>query len=333
MWKAIAVFLAFIPVTALAAGLVPCGGAGEPVCQPCHVMQLIEIVLDWLVEVLGVIFTLAIVVCGIYLVTSTGNPSVMQTVKKMILQMIIGYTILLSAWVIMDFIFKALLNDATNSVWAEIQCVAQPEAQAVGRITASGDNNISFTPADASSRITAIARSGSVQADITAAAAAAGINDQWHVKVLRGLVSQESSNCTNVVGPATAYGTAYGCGQLLVSTARDLDSSLRSLSDAQVAEKLQNDDAYNLTLSAKYFKQLLSRYGNDEKLALAAYNGGGAANQASQDCPGLRRWQCEWNGPGCYGTSRTDCPRNEGPNSYAQTRHYVSNILLIADGL
>lgn len=333
MWKLIAAIVAFLPVTAFAAGLVPCGGAGEPACQPCHVMQLIEIVLDWLVEVLGVFFSLAIVVCGIYLVTSTGNPSVMQTVKRLILQMIIGYAILLSAWVIMDFIFKGLLSAQVNSVWAEIQCVAQPEAQPVGRVTASGDNTNSFTEADAAARITAITGSGSVQTDITNAAAAAGITDPWHVKVLRGLVSQESSNCTNVVGPSTAYGTAYGCGQLLVSTARDLDSSLRGLSDAEVAAKLRDDDAYNITLAAKYFKQLLSRYGNDEKLALAAYNGGGAANQASQDCPGLRRWQCEWNGPGCYGTSRTDCPRNEGPNSYAQTRHYVSNIILIADGL
>ena len=150
--------------------------------------------------------------------------------------------------------------------------------------------------------------------------------------MLRALIAQESANCTNLVGPATAYGTAYGCGQMLVSTARGLDSSLAGLTDEQVAARLQNDNAYNLTLSARYYDQLLDRY-RDPALALAAYNGGAAANQPSADCPGLRRWQCIWDSPGCYGTGRTDCQRNEGPSSYAQTRNYVSNITNVASGL
>ncbi len=340
MWKVyVLAILMAAPMLIMAAGLVPCGGPGEEACQTCHVVQLISTVVQYLVMILGVVAAILIVVSGLRLVVSAGDASAKAKAKSMISSLLIGYVIVLAGWMLVDLGLRAILNSTTYGVWNVIQCTAQPNAVAWSRPTASGDNASTLPPAAVASRVAAITSSGSLQADIAAAAAAAGITDPAQVNTLRALISQESSNCQNRVGPATASGVAYGCGQMLVSTARTLDSSLSGLSDAEVAARLQNDNAYNLTLSARYYNQLLTRYNNNTELALAAYNGGPGANQPSVDCPAvgqepaLRRWECIWDSPGCYGTGQTSCERNEGPNSYAQTRNYVSNITNIAAGL
>jgi hypothetical protein len=334
MWKVfMALVLYAIPQVILAAGLVPCGGPGEPECQSCHVVQLISQVLAWLVVVLGVLAAIMIVVSGLRMVLSVGNTAAKESAKKTISNMLIGYALVLAGWMLVDTVMKMLLDDAsaTYGVWNVVQCTTQPYAIQWSRTTASGDNVATLPPAAVATRVTAIASSGSLQTDIINAAKAAGITDPAKIKILQGLISQESSNCVNKVGPATGSGTAYGCGQILVSTARTLDPALKGLSDAEVAKKLTDDNTYNITLSAKYYDQLLDRFGGNTDLALAAYNGGPGANQPSTDCPGQRRWQCVWDSPGCYGTTRTDCARNEGPDSYAQTRYYVTNINAIAD--
>lgn len=328
MWKVVlSLVVLAVPAVALAAGLVPCGGAGEPVCQTCHFALLITGVFDWLVKIAGVLVVIMIMVSGLRVVSSVGNVAAKESAKKVIANVIIGYMLLLGAYLLVDTLLKAMVSQQVYGVWNSIQCVAQPELQQWSRTTASGDNRATLPPAEVDTRVSSIASSGSVQADIAAAAAAAGITDPEKVKILKGLISQESSNCANKTGPATAYGTAYGCGQLLVSTARGLDPALAGMSDEAVAAKLRDDNAYNITLSARYYNRLLNQYGGNVDLALAAYNGGPKANQSSGDCPGQRRWQCVWDSPGCYNTGQTDCARNTG---YAETRNYVTNIKAVA---
>ncbi len=316
------------PSLVLAVGLVPCGGAGEELCQTCHVVILVNTLMTWLVEVLGIITAILIVVFGLRLATSSGNASATTEAKNKISTLLIGYMIVLAGWLLVDTGLKLLLSDANYGFWNSIQCVEQPTAIPFGRTTASGDNTSDLGTTAIDDRVRIINSSGSTQTDI--ANASKTLTGEQNQKIFRALISQESSNCTNKQGPATSYGIAYGCGQLLVSTARTLDPSLASLSNDEVKNKLLNDDAYNLTLSANYYKQLLGRYGNDSDLALAAYNGGPSANQSSKDCPGLKRWQCVWDSPGCYGTGKTDCKQNVG---YAETRHYVNNINAIAGRL
>lgn len=334
MWNALVVaVLAVLPSLASAEGLVPCGGKGEDPCQTCHLVALVNSVTGWLVLMLGIVAAIMVVAAGFRLVISTGNTSAMASAKKTMANMLIGYSIVLAGWLLVDFGLKSLVDNSTYAVWKSIQCVAQPVAQQWSRTTASGSNEKTYTAADVSSVVTGINSSGSLETDIKNAAAAAGITDPAKVKIMQALIAQESSNCTAKVGPPTNTGVAYGCGQMLVSTARTLDSGLKGLSDAEVADKLKNDNAYNLGVSAKYYNQLLNKYSGDTDLALAAYNGGPGANQASSDCPGLRRWQCVWDSPGCYGTGVTTCKKNEGFSSYAQTRNYVSNITAVAKKL
>ena len=114
------------PALTFAAGMVPCGGAGEATCQSCHVLQLIQIVVNWLVAILTIITSLIIAFAGLRLVTSFGNASAMQQAKSLISNGIIGFMIVLAGWLLIDLVLKSLVNDQVYGVWNELQCVDQP---------------------------------------------------------------------------------------------------------------------------------------------------------------------------------------------------------------
>jgi uncharacterized membrane protein YhdT len=125
-------FLFVLPMSASAAGLVPCGGATERPCQTCDVVVLTNNVVSWLVMILGTIAAILIVVAGVRLVTSGGNTGAMEEAKSSMTNLIIGYLIVLSAWLVLDYGLKALLiQDGTKSfgVWNEVSCVEQPLAE------------------------------------------------------------------------------------------------------------------------------------------------------------------------------------------------------------
>ena len=133
LWVAVAVmvYLFVVPFTVSAAGLVPCGGAlPEKPCQTCDVVKLTNNVVAWLVMILGTIAAILIIVAGVRLVTSGGNTSAMEQAKSSMTNLIIGYLIVLSAWLVLDYGLKALLiQDGTNSfgVWNTISCIDQPD--------------------------------------------------------------------------------------------------------------------------------------------------------------------------------------------------------------
>jgi hypothetical protein len=112
-------------------GLVPCGREGQGDCQTCHVVQLVSGVNAWLVGILAIVATIMFVIAGFRLVTSNGNPSVLQDAKDMIINVTIGFVIVLAAWLLLDLLMKSLLSDSDQGLgpWNEIACVDQPEAR------------------------------------------------------------------------------------------------------------------------------------------------------------------------------------------------------------
>lgn len=128
-------YLFVIPTVAGAAGLVAaCGGDGQPACQACYVVELVNNVVSWLVMILGVIAAILIVVAGARLVTSGGNSSAKEAAKSSMTNLIIGYVIVLSAWLVMDYGLRALLvegGSARFGVWNQISCVDQPLSNTV----------------------------------------------------------------------------------------------------------------------------------------------------------------------------------------------------------
>lgn len=123
------VFAAFLaPKLAGAQGLVPCGNPGQPDCQVCDVVTLVNNIVNWLVGILTLIFTIMIIVAGLRLVTSTGNANVKVSARKMLITGILGFIIVLSAWIMIDFLIKVLLSPGAQAAigpWNSLQCQAQ----------------------------------------------------------------------------------------------------------------------------------------------------------------------------------------------------------------
>lgn len=124
--------LAAVPLLSYAAGLVPCGGEGEPACQMCYVVELVNRVISWLVLILGTIAAIIIVYAGFKLVTSGGNRHAKEDAKSMISNMIIGYVIVLAGWLLIDTGMRTLLLDGETrlGMWNELSCMAQPNPAA-----------------------------------------------------------------------------------------------------------------------------------------------------------------------------------------------------------
>ena len=89
--------------------LVPCGQ--DPTC-PCEISDFFEMILrvyNFLVWVIALpLAGLLIVVGGILLLVSGGNPGRIETSKKMLWGAAIGVFLIFGSWVIIDFILKAI---------------------------------------------------------------------------------------------------------------------------------------------------------------------------------------------------------------------------------
>lgn len=321
---------------ALADGLVPCTGAPGDECQACKAVDLINNVVTWLVGILSIIIVLVIVYAGLKLVTSAGNPAAKQSAKSVMTNAIIGYVIVLGAWLFVDYGMKALFStgDPVFGVWNDIQCVDQAQYRSkiyhpvVGESRGTAyDSSVVVAPDGTvdPAALAALAASGAPDDVVEAAAAANGLTPD-QARNLRALMRVESGGCTNKVSPVGAL----GCMQIMPQTARQYDPTLSGLSDAQVRDKLLNDDAYNIGLSTQIYKDLNNQFGGDETKIYAAYNGGPGANAPSTNCPGMMRWQCEWDGSNCRNGVGSDCRPNTG---YIETRKYVQKVAGVAGQL
>lgn len=132
MWKLYFVLLSFLPQSISAAGLVPCGGAGEPVCQTCHAAQLINNIAAWIAGVMGILVVILIIYFALQMVVSAGQVSAKETAKRNITTALIGYAVVLGGWFIVDSVMKAFLNDQVFGVWNEVRCIAPTAPVRVG---------------------------------------------------------------------------------------------------------------------------------------------------------------------------------------------------------
>ncbi len=115
-----------VPYAAWAQNFVPCGGDDQPSCQTCHVVELLNNVTDWLIIILGTVAAIIIVYAGFKLVTAGGNSGVRADAKEMLINLLIGYVIVLAGWLLVDTAMRALINTDTLGVWNQIQCTNQP---------------------------------------------------------------------------------------------------------------------------------------------------------------------------------------------------------------
>lgn len=111
--------LFFLPLPTEAAGLVPCGrtqddpttAINEAVpCTLCHLILGVEGIIQWGLKVMTYIAIAVIVAMGILYIVSAGNDSLMETAKKGIWASLIGFAVMLGAWLIVNTVIMTLAD-------------------------------------------------------------------------------------------------------------------------------------------------------------------------------------------------------------------------------
>lgn len=104
------------------AGLVTCGYAKDSYdCNFCTFMSMVDKIITFVFTLMVMGAVLMLVYAGFKLVVSQGNEHAMQETKGMISNVIIGFVIVMSAWLIVDTMMKALLRtDSGFGVWNKI---------------------------------------------------------------------------------------------------------------------------------------------------------------------------------------------------------------------
>jgi len=131
---ALSVFV-ILPAFALADGLVPCGGHGEPACSLCYLYVLAQKVMNFLAYTIAPTVAILVVAYGGFMILTAGsNPSNKQAGYKAIKAAIIGILIVFGAWIIVNEFLLFLAKDTTNTTaqvegasgikapWTKVQC-------------------------------------------------------------------------------------------------------------------------------------------------------------------------------------------------------------------
>lgn len=105
----------FIAVAhAHAAGLVPCGGAGEPQCDFTQFMTLVNTVIQFILFDLAIpIAAIMFAYAGFLMLGSSGNPGSIAKAKNIFLNVGLGLVIALAAWLIVETILTSLGFDGS----------------------------------------------------------------------------------------------------------------------------------------------------------------------------------------------------------------------------
>ena len=90
-------------------GFVTCGGQGEAPCTVGDFLAMVHKVIEFAIYKLAPLFVvIMIVIGGFFYLTSAGNSSQTSKGKSFIKNAVIGYTIVLSAWLIVNIILTAI---------------------------------------------------------------------------------------------------------------------------------------------------------------------------------------------------------------------------------
>ncbi|MEK7599317.1 MAG: hypothetical protein AAB474_02640 [Patescibacteria group bacterium] len=104
-------FLFFNP--ALAAGLVPCGGERQEPCNTCDLINLANTIINFLIkDIIAPLAALGILAAGIVILTAGGSESRLGQGKQMLWNILIGFIIVMSAWLIVSTILAHLITGA-----------------------------------------------------------------------------------------------------------------------------------------------------------------------------------------------------------------------------
>ncbi|MEK7162633.1 MAG: pilin, partial [Patescibacteria group bacterium] len=112
--------IVILPSLALAQGLVPCGGPGNP-CRVCHLYDLAKNVMNFLLwTVAAPLMVVALIAGGIVWLTSAGSEEKVALGRKILWSAVVGFLIAFAAWVIVNTILNTLVfkNPFNQKPWS-----------------------------------------------------------------------------------------------------------------------------------------------------------------------------------------------------------------------
>lgn len=89
-------------------GFVQCGY--ERMCNVCDLVLMVNNIITWMFGILALLAVMGLMVAGFRLVVSGGDVGAWTSAKQMFTNIIVGFVIVLAAWLIVDTIMKALLD-------------------------------------------------------------------------------------------------------------------------------------------------------------------------------------------------------------------------------
>jgi hypothetical protein len=105
----------FLPISAEAAGLVPCGGgSGEPECSVCDLVTLADNVINFIIQLSFVISALLFAYAGFLFFTAGADPGKVTSARKIFTNAIIGIIIILTAWLLVNVLLTVLTGDSAG---------------------------------------------------------------------------------------------------------------------------------------------------------------------------------------------------------------------------
>ena len=147
-------------VSAEEIGIVPACPANDPNCSDpyspdnygsCEFVSLINNVVRFLIGIASVFATIIFVYAGYLLVVSQGNPSNIEKAKGHFLNVLIGYIILLAAFLIVNTILSMMVGSTSSLLnWNQIQCSYANQVGTPSRVIVSLEDSsvVSFDLAD-----------------------------------------------------------------------------------------------------------------------------------------------------------------------------------------
>jgi hypothetical protein len=138
------------PVSHVEAGgfaesIVQCGGQGQPECNICDFESLIQRLMRFAIYISVLIATGLFAYAGLLMLSAGGNSGQVEKAKGIFTAVIIGFVVLLGAFLIVDTIMKAFLKGSAGEVgdfgpWNDIVCPKnfQPAAGEVPEDPAPG---------------------------------------------------------------------------------------------------------------------------------------------------------------------------------------------------
>ncbi len=111
----------FVPLHGASAALVQCNPAVIGSCNLCALLATVQAVVNFIIALGFIMVTLVTILAGLSLYASKGNPHAFGDAMKQLTNGVIGFAIMLSAWVILNTVLNFF---AKGSVlfWNKISC-------------------------------------------------------------------------------------------------------------------------------------------------------------------------------------------------------------------